>query len=105
MSTGNVDLGNNVTTLSTSLGYTPSAADSLTIILGGTVGAGRFNGLPDNTSFLVGSFSGTPYTATIHYTGTTVFLNSFTPVPEPAHMLILGGVVGLAWRWRRRRSQ
>jgi autotransporter-associated beta strand protein len=99
---GTLSLGNNVTALSTSLGFAPAAANSLTIIQGGTVDAGRFQGLPDNTTFLVGTFSGTPYSATIHYTTNSVFLNNFQVVPEPVHLLLVGGLVGAAWRWRRR---
>jgi len=101
---GTVSLGTNVTALSTSLGYAPSSGDSLTIIQGGTVDAGRFANLPDNTAFLVGAFAGTPYTAVIHYSTNSVFLNTFTPVPEPVHLLLVGGIVGMTWGWRGRRQ-
>jgi autotransporter-associated beta strand protein len=100
---GTLSLGAAVTQLATTLGFAPSAGNSLTIIQGGTVDAGRFVGLPDNTQFVVGTFAGTPYFATIHYTTNSVFLNSFAPVPEPVHLLLVGGIAGLAWRWRRRR--
>jgi autotransporter-associated beta strand protein len=102
-STGTISLGTGVTQLSTSLGYAPTGGDSLVIMQAGTVAAGQFfMGLPDNTTFLVGSFGGTPYTAVIHYTTTTVFLNNFVAVPEPAHVLLVGGLIGGLWHWRRR---
>jgi fibronectin-binding autotransporter adhesin len=102
--TGTVSIGNEVTTLSTSLGYAPAPTDSLIIIQGGAVSAGQFVGLPNNTEFVVGTFSGIPYTGMIQYTANSVFISNFQPVPEPAHMLFLGGAIGVMWRWRRRRA-
>lgn len=100
---GQLTVGGNAQLL-TSLGYAPSPTDSLTIIQAGSVANQLFVGLPNNAQFLVGSFNGTPYLATIHYAPTRVFLDGFTPVPEPAHGLLFGGLAAAAWRWRRRRT-
>jgi hypothetical protein len=69
------------------------------------VSPGQFIGLPNNQVFAVGFFGAQQYSAQIHYTSNQIFLNSFTPVPEPVHMLLVGGVAGLAWRWRKRRAK
>jgi autotransporter-associated beta strand protein len=100
--TGAVTLGAGATALATSLGYQPAAGDTLTILTGSTVG-GTFAGLPDNTTFLVGSFDGVPYTATIQYQSGGVVLTGFILVPEPAGMLAAAAVAwGLIHRGRRR---
>jgi autotransporter-associated beta strand protein len=100
--TGAVALGSGVTTLATSLGYQPASGDMLTILTGSSV-TGTFVGLPNNATFPVGTFSGTPYTATIQYQAGSVVLTGFTPVPEPAGMLAAAAAAwGLA-RWGRRR--
>jgi fibronectin-binding autotransporter adhesin len=91
-------------TLITSLGYAPSPTDTLTIIQAAAVNS-QFIGLPDGASFLVGSFNGTAYTAVIHYTPASVYLTGFTPVPEPRHALLIGGLAAVAWRQCRRRTR
>jgi len=99
---GSIAIGNS--TLNTALGYTPGGTDTITFITGGAVG-GIFSGKPDNSTFFVGAFGGQNYAATIHYTATSVFLNTFTPVPEPLHILALGGLAagGFGW-WKRRKK-
>jgi T5SS/PEP-CTERM-associated repeat protein len=91
-------------TLQTSLGYAPSGSDVVTFIQGGNV-TNTFAGLPDNTLFQVGTFNTTNYFATIHYTPNTVFLSGFSPVPEPLHILAIGGLAigGFGW-WKRRKA-
>jgi autotransporter-associated beta strand protein len=105
LSTGTVSIGTNVASLNTSLGYAPSGADQLVIVQAAAVSPGQFIGLPNNQVFAVGFFGAQQYSAQIHYTSNQIFLNSFTPVPEPVHMLLVGGVAGLAWRWRKRRAK
>ena len=104
LSTGTVSIGTNAANLITSLGYAPSGSDQLVILQAAAVSPGQFIGLPNNQVFAVGTFAGQQYSAQIHYTSNQVFLNSFTPVPEPVHMLLISGVAGMAWRWRKRRE-
>jgi hypothetical protein len=82
---GSINLNN--ATLTSSLGYAPAPADVFTIISGGPV-AGTFNGLPNNSTFVIGSFQGNQFRATIVYTATSVLLTQ--PVPEPIHVLLVG---------------
>jgi hypothetical protein len=58
----------------------------LTILTGSSV-TGTFAGLPNNATFLVGSFNSQLYSATIQYQAGGVLLTGFTPVPEPAGVL------------------
>src|SRR5205823_11219269 len=103
-STGAVNLGNSVAVLSTTLGYAPSAADSLTII-SGTALTGTFANAQPGGQILAGSFGGQLYAATVNYTPTSVILTGFQPVPEPVHMLLLcGGVAGAVGICRRKRN-
>jgi autotransporter-associated beta strand protein len=103
-STGAVALGNNVALLSTSLGYAPAAADSLTIISSTSL-TGQFANAPNGQQFFLGSFGGQNYAATVNYTPTAVVLSNFQPVPEPVHLLLVcGGVAGALGLWRRKRN-
>jgi autotransporter-associated beta strand protein len=95
---GSVALGG--ATLAATLGYAPASTDVLTIITGGPV-SGTFAGLPDGSGVFLGSFGGTPYTATISYQPTAVVLRGFQPVPEPAGALLVCAAVVLAFRRRR----
>jgi autotransporter-associated beta strand protein len=84
--------------LTGTFGYAPQPTDALTVVStpGGTV-TGQFAG---GTSFAFGG-----YTGTVQYNPDSVVLTGFTPVPEPAHVLLVcvGAAAGLA-RWRRRVS-
>jgi hypothetical protein len=101
--TGAVNLGAS-TQLVTSVGFNATGS-SLSIITGGSV-TGTFAGLPNGAQFVAGTFGGQFYLANITYTSTAVMIGNFTPVPEPAHLLLLcGGAAGAAGWWRRRRSQ
>jgi autotransporter-associated beta strand protein len=84
-------------TLTGTFGYSPQPNDMLTFIStpNGMV-SGQFVG---GTAFAFGGFTGT-----IQYNSNSVVLTGFTPVPEPAHVLLACGVAaGLAGWWRRRR--
>jgi hypothetical protein len=99
---GSISIGNAF--LQTGLGYAPAPTDTINFIVGGPV-TGIFSGRPDNSSFFVGTFGGQNYAATIHYTTNSVFLNNFSPVPEPLHILAIGGLTvgGFGW-WKKRRK-
>jgi len=99
---GSIAIGNAF--LQTGLGYAPAPTDTINFIVGGPV-TGIFSGRPDNSSFFVGTFAGQNYAATIHYTTNSVFLNNFSPVPEPLHILAIGGLAvgGFGW-WKKRRK-
>jgi hypothetical protein len=97
---GSIDVTN--ATLSVTLGYAPTSSDILTIIFGGPV-TGEFVNAPNGFSFPLGTFMGTPYRATILYTGTAVILTN--PVPEPATILgVCAAVGGAISYWRRRKT-
>jgi hypothetical protein len=103
--TGAANLGAGAAGLLTTLGYAPSSGDQLTILTAGSV-TGNFTGLPNNATFLVGSFNSTPYLATIQYQPASVILTNFTPVPEPAGILASClGAVGVAGWWRRKTAK
>ena len=84
---GSANLNN--ATLTTTLNYAPSIGDTFTIITGGTV-TGTFAGLPQGATVNLGTFMGTPYTATIAYNATSVVLT----VPEPTCILAACSAVG-----------
>ena len=66
-------------------------SDSFTIVTAdGGLGGGTFGGLPEGAHFLTGDGLGM---FQIHYTGTDVILTNFQPVPEPAGLLLIGGVI------------
>jgi autotransporter-associated beta strand protein len=100
--TGPLSLGAGITQLMTNLGYAPGSGDVLTIMTGSLV-SGNFAGLPNNQSFVVGSFNGTTYTGIVQYNPGSVILTGFVPVPEPACVLLACGLTGSAAWWRRRR--
>jgi hypothetical protein len=95
---GSINLNN--ATLSSSLGYAPALSDVFTIISGGPV-AGTFNGLPNNSTFVIGTFQGTQFHANIVYTASSVLLTQ--PIPEPGHLLLMSAGVGAAISVVRRR--
>jgi hypothetical protein len=98
---GSINLNN--ATLSSTLGYIPAPADTFTIVSGGPV-TGTFNGLPNNSDFIMGTFQGQQFKATIVYTSNSVFLTQ--PVPEPLHVLLVGaGVSAVIGSIRRRISR
>jgi len=99
LSGGSVSL--NRPSLQTLLAYAPAPTDALTILLGGPV-SGTFAGLPDGTQFVLGTFGGVPYAATINYTPSSVVLSNIRPVPEPAAWLLAAAAAGV-WARRRRR--
>jgi hypothetical protein len=71
-----------------------------TIISGGAV-TGTFNGLPNNSTFVLGTFQGMQFRANVVYTANSVLLTQ--PVPEPVHvLLVVGGVGTLIGAVRRR---
>ena len=84
---GSINLNN--ATLTSTLGYLPAFTDVFTIISGGPV-TGTFSGLPNNSTFVIGTFQGTQFKATIVYTANSVLLTQ--PVPEPVHVLLVGAV-------------
>jgi hypothetical protein len=86
----------NGASLTGTFGYSPQSTDLLTIISApnGSV-SGQF---ASGTAFSFGGYSGT-----IQYNPGSVVLTGFTPVPEPAHVLLAcGAAAGFGW-WRRRR--
>jgi hypothetical protein len=98
--TGSINL--NGAALSTALGYAPSPADALAIILGigtGTQVTGTFANAPDGSVISVGSYGGMAYAAQIHYTPNSVSLDHFQAVPEPGGLaLSLIAVAGACGR-------
>jgi autotransporter-associated beta strand protein len=106
--TGNVILTGSTLTASVIGGYTPTFGDKLFIIVNSGSGTttGTFNGLAEGATVPIGAFN-----FTIHYGanfeaagqpltgGNDVAL---TPVPEPAAVLGLAAIGGLAVRLRRR---
>jgi hypothetical protein len=85
------------------LGYIPAPGDAYTIVSGGAV-TGTFNGLPNNSDFIMGTFQGQQFKATIVYTSNSVFLTQ--PVPEPMHVLLVGaGVSAIIGSVRRRMNR
>jgi fibronectin-binding autotransporter adhesin len=91
---GTIDLAG--ATLTGTIGYAAASGDSITIVTGGTVSNQFASG---------GTFAFGGYTGTITYNPTSVVLTGFTPVPEPAGvMLACGGLAGLMSWWRQRRT-
>jgi hypothetical protein len=88
--------------LAPTLGYMPGGGDSLTIIAGGPV-TGTFVNAPAGQPFFVGTFGGQSYSAFLTYNASSVVIGSFTPVPEPVHILLLAAGAGTVGWWRRRR--
>ena len=84
-----------------SLGYAPSAADSLTIIAGGPV-TGTFVNAPAGQPFVLGLFGGQLYSALLTYNPNSVVIGSFAPVPEPTCILAISMIaVGAVWTIRK----
>ena len=100
--TGGGSIALNDATFSISLGYAPADTDFFTVITGGPI-SGIFNGLPNGTTIILGTFGGGTYKADIMYTSNLVFLTNV--VPEPGCLLLicagLGGAIG-AVRNRRK---
>ena len=83
----------------------PSAGDTI-ILIQGTGGPtqhvfGTFGNAPAGPAFLVGTFGGQLYAATVVYNANSVVLTGFTPVPVPAHVLLACAAAALVWRHRR----
>jgi T5SS/PEP-CTERM-associated repeat protein len=99
---GSIALGN--AGFFSGLGYSPAPTDVVTFITGGPV-TGTFLGAPNGSQVFVGAFAGQNFGATINYTANSVFLNNFVPVPEPLHILAIGGLAagGFGW-WKRRKK-
>jgi hypothetical protein len=99
--TGGGSIALNNATFSVSLGFAPADTDFFTVITGGAV-SGIFNGLPNGTTIILGTFGGGTYKADIQYTSNAVTL--INVVPEPACMLLICAGVGGALSAIRRRS-
>jgi hypothetical protein len=104
---GTIDLAG--ATLATSLGYKPTAADVLAILVGagsGTQLTGTFANATPGSVIFVGTFDGTDYDARINYTPNSVFLDNFQVVPEPTTLALTAFAVGagVVVRVRRRKK-
>ncbi|QVL34257.1 PEP-CTERM sorting domain-containing protein [Telmatocola sphagniphila] len=103
--------------LNISLGYDPSVTDKLYILVNQPNNSitGTFSGLPNDSFFsLTNPNTGHSFTAYITYYGNSStnatyggndVLIAFSPVPEPASLLVLGSAIGGVLAWRRRSSK
>jgi autotransporter-associated beta strand protein/T5SS/PEP-CTERM-associated repeat protein len=92
--TGTAALNGN---LNVTLGFTPLSTDTFTVVSATTV-TGTFANTPGNHLTLSGG------TFDVVYGSNFVTLQNFTPVPEPASVLLIGAGAACLAGWVRRRS-